>query len=95
MASEYDEQLAHLRGLAGELRGLDFRAELRDTDTSPYLKAINRGGATLNERVLCERAPDRSWHFLWPWKQPIGGVDDVAGVARKIADVLRSVETAP
>jgi hypothetical protein len=93
MDSELEEQLAHLRGLADELHGLDLRAELRGTTGSPYLKVVNPGSATLNERVLCHKAPDGLWHFAWPWQQPIGGTDDLPRVAAKVAAVLRTVES--
>jgi hypothetical protein len=33
--------------------------------------------------------------FLWPWKQPIGSVDDLETVAGKIAEVLRPVAGEP
>ncbi len=46
----------------------------------------------LNERVFCRPADDGTWCFWWPWRQPIGSVDDLEVVAGKIMAVLRTVE---
>jgi hypothetical protein len=48
----------------------------------------------LNERIHCQQAADDSWCFWWPWRQPIGSVDDLDSVAGKITAVLRTVESA-
>jgi excisionase family DNA binding protein len=45
-----------------------------------------------NERVLCHPADDGRWCFWWPWRQPVGSVDDLDAVIRKIVTVLRTVE---
>jgi hypothetical protein len=90
-----EEQLIHLRRLAEELAGRDFTAEVSGPAGSPYLKVTNPGHPRLSERVLCRPAPDGTWCFWWPWRQPIGAVDDVATVIQKITTVLRSVEGTP
>jgi hypothetical protein len=46
----------------------------------------------LNERVFCRPADDGTWCFWWPWRQPIGSVDDLETVVGKIMAVLRTVE---
>jgi hypothetical protein len=88
----HDKQLAHLERLAEALSGHGCSAELVRKSASPYLRVANAQTPTLNERVLCYQAGDGSWVFWWPWKQPIGSVDDLETVARKLAAVLRSVE---
>jgi hypothetical protein len=47
---------------------------------------------TLNERVFCRPAMDETLRFWWPWRQAIGGVDELDAVVEKITAVLRSVE---
>jgi hypothetical protein len=84
----------HLERLADELKQRGFRTELVGKVSKPLLRVANAEHPTLNERVLCEQTPDGAWVFYWPWKQPIGSVDDLAIVASKIAEVLRSVEGA-
>jgi hypothetical protein len=86
-----DEQLAHLRRLADELGRRGFTAELGGRARQPSLRAANPDTPQLTERVLCERSGDGSWCYWWPWRQPIGPVDDVELVAGKITAVLRSV----
>ena len=92
---EPNEIAAHLGSLATELRrrGLDARVVARSAQ--PYVKVANPNTPELNERVLCRRANDESLCFWWPWKQPIGSVDDLEMVADKIAAVLRSVDSQP
>lgn len=89
-----DEQLTHLRRLAEVLETHGFIAEVIVKTGKPYLQVANADTPTLNERVLCDEAPDASWVFWWPWKQPIGSVDDLNAVVEKIAAVLKSVEGA-
>jgi hypothetical protein len=91
VATHY-EQLAHLEHLAEALSGHGFTAELVSKSAKPYLRIANAETPTLNERVLCYQADDGSWAFWWPWKQPIGSVDELDAVIAKIAAVLRSVE---
>jgi hypothetical protein len=86
-----EEQLAHLDRLASALQPQSHTAEVIRTASRPYLKVANAGTPELNERVLCGRAGDGSWVFMWPWKQPIGSVDDLNTVVGKIAEVLRPV----
>jgi hypothetical protein len=92
--TERDEQLAHLERLADELKHRSFVTELIGNVSKPYLRVANAETPTLNERVVCYRASDDSWVFWWPWKQPIGSVDDLESVLGKIAAVLKSVEGA-
>lgn len=89
-----DEQRVHLQRLADDLKAKGFAVELMGKLSLPFLKVANAETPTLNERVLCHQADDESWVFWWPWKQPIGSVDDLAVVVEKIAAVLRSVEGA-
>jgi hypothetical protein len=91
---EPNEIITHLESLATALtqRGLDARVV---RGARPYVKAANPDTPELNERVLCRPADDQSLCFWWPWRQPIGSVDDLETVADKITAVLRSVESQP
>ncbi len=91
---EQDEQTRqHLRRLAQALTARDFPAEL--VSDRPYLEVVNPDTPQLHERVFCRQAADGSWCYWWPWRQPIGSVDDLDAVAGKITAVLRSVEGCP
>jgi hypothetical protein len=94
MEPGHDEQLAHLQRLADELTSRGFTARRLDTARPPSVQVTNPGNTQLTERVLCRTAEDGSWCFWWPWKQPIGSVEDLAAVSGKIMTVLRSVEGA-
>jgi hypothetical protein len=87
------QRLAHLERLSDELVDRGFHTELIGAISKPYLNVANADTPSLNERVQCQQADDGSWSFWWPWKQPIGSVDDLDTVVKKIATVLRSVET--
>jgi len=89
-----EEKLAHLERLAEALKGREFTVELVDAVSKPYLRVANASTPTLNEHLHCDRAEDDSWVFWWPWRQPIGSVDDLPTVVGKITAVLRSVEGA-
>lgn len=79
--------------LAEELTAHGFVTELVSKVRKPYLMVANADTPSLNERVLCEPAADNgAWSFWWPWRQPIGSVDDLDAVIEKITAVLRSVE---
>lgn len=84
-------QLTHLKRLAEALNTAQFTTELVPA-AKPYLKVANASTPRLNERVQCTPADDGSWVFWWPWKQPIGAVDDLDTVVGKITAVLQSVE---
>ena len=89
---EQDEQTRqHLRRLAEALATYGFAAQVAGGDR-PYVEVANPDTSQLHERVLCRRADDGSWCYWWPWRQPIGSVDDLATVVGKITAVLRSVE---
>ena len=87
------QRLTHLEQLAAVLKERGFSTRLVGQISKPYLNVANGDTPSLNERVQCEVADDGSWSFWWPWKQPIGPVDDLEMVVEKIAAVLRSVET--
>jgi hypothetical protein len=86
------EQLTYLKRLGEELSRQGFTAQVVNSNTTPYLKVANVETPRLNERVRASRADDGSWCYWWPWRQPIGSVDDLESVTGKIAAVLRSVE---
>lgn len=86
------EQQHHLVRLADALVKHELRTELITKGRQPSLKVANPDAPALNERVLCGRAADGSWCYWWPWRQPIGSVEDLDAVIGKIAAVLRSVE---
>lgn len=86
-----NSQLAHLERLAQALDPAVFTAEIVSTIARPYVKVASASDPKLNERVHCVQADDGSWVFQWPWRQPIGSVDDLEAVAGKIAEVLRPV----
>ena len=92
MELDHDQQLAHLRDLAEELRNRGFVSRLLDVASQPHIKVANPDSPELAERVLCRPAEDGSWCFWWPWQQPIGSADDLAAVSTKITTALRSVE---
>lgn len=83
-----------LERLAGELTKRDFSASVAASSDQPHLQVANPDSPTLNERVYCQTASDGSWCFWWPWRQPIGPVDDTETAAGKIMTVLRSVQGA-
>ena len=85
-------KLSYLEHLREALSDQGFAVQLVSINTKPYLKVANAETPKLNERVYCEQAEDGSWCFWWPWKQPIGAVDDLESVTGKVAAVLRSVE---
>jgi hypothetical protein len=89
-----DEQHEHLKRLADELSKRQFTARLVSRGNSQYLVVANPDYLDLNERIQCQQAADESWCFWWPWRQPIGSVDDLDSVAGKITAVLRTVESA-
>jgi hypothetical protein len=89
-----DEQLAHLQRLAAELSSRGFTTQLLSAGRQPSVQVTNPDNGELTERVLCRPAGNGSWCFWWPWRQPIGSVEDVAAASGKIATVLRSVEGA-
>ena len=90
---EHDEQKhEYLRRLAEELAKHGFAIELRLGSRQSFLKVANPGTPQLNERVFCHQAEDGSWCYWWPWRQPIGSVEDLETVIGRIAAVLRSVE---
>ena len=86
------QQLVHLEHLAAELVKRGFGVELVGAISKPCLKVANADTPSLNEHVQCDSSDDGSWSFWWPWKQPIGAVDDLETVIEKITVVLRSVE---
>ncbi|HLX51274.1 MAG TPA: hypothetical protein VKS82_23360 [Streptosporangiaceae bacterium] len=85
-------KLAYLEQLREALTSQGFAVQLVSINTKPYIKVANAETPRLNERVHCEQAEDGSWCFWWPWRQPIGSVDDLESATGKIAAVLRSVE---
>jgi hypothetical protein len=87
-----EQQLVHLERLDKELASRGFAVEAVSKISMPYLIVANAGTPQLNERVQCLRSEDGSWSFWWPWKQPIGSVDDLETVIGKIAVVLRPVD---
>ena len=91
---QHEQTREHLRRLAEALATHEFVAEAVGSDP-PYLKVVNPDTPQLNEQVLCRQADDGSWCYWWPWRQPIGSVDDLEAVVGKITAVLRSVEGCP
>jgi hypothetical protein len=87
-----DEQDQYLGRLADELSKRQFTARLEGRGSGQYLVVENPDHPDLNERVHCQPAEDGAWCFWWPWRQPIGSVDDLETVAGKIMAVLRTVE---
>ncbi len=86
------EQHEYLRRLAGELRKWQFTTRFEVSGSDHYLLVENPDHWDLNERVHCRPAADGTWCFWWPWRQPIGSVDDLETVTGKIMAVLRTVE---
>jgi DNA/RNA-binding domain of Phe-tRNA-synthetase-like protein len=86
------EKLTYLEKLRDALITKGFAVQLVSINTKPYLKVANAETPRLNERVHCEKADDGSWCYWWPWRQPVGSVDDLESVTGKVTSVLRSVE---
>ncbi len=82
----------HLTRLAEELVKREFTATPSHGGRYSCVRVVNPDAPALNERVFCGQAADGSWCFWWPWRQPIGSVDDLEAVVGKISAVLRSVE---
>ena len=89
------EEVEYLGRLRAELNRHGLAAELVTKGKRSYLKVANMDTPKLNERVFCRPAEDHRVCFWWPWRQPIGSVDDLDAVVGKIAAVLRSVEGQP
>ncbi len=89
---QQSEEVAHLEHLAGELNRRGLSAEVITSGRRPCVKVANPDTPQLNERVFCDRGNDEAWAYWWPWRQPIGSVDDLETVIGRIAVVLRSVE---
>lgn len=87
-----NDQHEYLRRLADELGKWQFTARLEGGGSGQYLMVENPNHRELNERVFCRPADDGTWCFWWPWRQPIGSVDDLEAVVGKIMAVLRTVE---
>ena len=87
------DELTYLERLAGELAERGLNAELVRRSARSCLKVANPDSPALNERVFCGAVADSGWCYWWPWRQPIGSVDDLSAVAEKILTVLRSVES--
>lgn len=81
----------HLERLAEALRERGLLADVADRTTAPLLTVANAEVPSLNQEVLCQKNAD-TWWYWWPWKKPIGPVEDLDVVAERIAAVLRSVE---
>ena len=86
------EEVGHLERLRAELNRHGLGAELVTKGKRSYIKVANVDTPELNERVFCRPAEDHGVCFWWPWRQPIGSVDDLDAVVGKIAAVLRSVQ---
>lgn len=87
------EALTHLERLQVELTRHGLNARLITRRNRSYLKVANQAVTPeLNERVFCWSADNQTLCFWWPWRQPIGSVDDLDAVVGKIAAVLRTVE---
>lgn len=86
------EQYEYLSRLADELRKWQFSVRFGGSGSDQYLIVENPDHCDLNERVFCRPAADGTWCFWWPWRQPIGLVDDLETVTGKIMAVLRTVE---
>lgn len=87
------EHLKHLERLAVELTRQGLAATLVRR-SQPYVKVANLEIPAMNEKVLCAAAAGAGLCFWWPWRQPIGSVDELDAVVGKIVLVLRAVEDA-
>jgi len=89
------EEVEHLERLRAELNRHGLDAQLVTKGKRSHLKVANADTPEINERVFCQLAEDHTACFWWPWRQPIGAVDDLDAVVGKIAAVLRSVQGQP
>jgi hypothetical protein len=88
------DELEHLERLVVELAGQGLDARLVRRRARSHVVVASPDDPALNERVLCRATEDSGWCFWWPWRQPIGSVDDLGAVVEKIMTVLRPVEGA-
>lgn len=89
---QQSEEVTHLEHLAAGLARHGLSTQVITGGRRPFVKVANTDTPQLNERVFCDRGDDGAWGYWWPWRQPIGSVDDLETVIRKITAVLRSVE---
>jgi hypothetical protein len=76
-----------LEKLAVELGGRGFTTTITVPDGHlPYLTASNPEASALSETILASQGC-----YWWSWAERIGPVDDIAGVASRIAQVLAVV----
>jgi hypothetical protein len=92
---ETTDEITHLERLAAALTRSGLTARLVTSGRRPQVQAANPDTPRLTERVLCKQASDGRWRYWWPWRQPIGPVEDLDAVVGKIAAVLRSVAERP
>jgi hypothetical protein len=87
-----EERISHLKRLATVLREHGLLAEVADKAGVPLLTVANAGIPALNQEVLCQEGAG-TWQYWWPWKQPIGPVEDLDTVVERVASVLRPAGT--
>lgn len=80
----------HLQRLAEELASRQWTARL--TGEGPVLRVQNPDMPELSEAILCSGGDD-GWSYCWPWRETIGPVCELSGVADRIQHVLRGVES--
>jgi hypothetical protein len=90
--SDPEEAAACLAKLEVELTARGMRCELVTTGYMPrlrlYVPLAYTGGwaadCAFEDHILATNEVAGRWQFWWPWIEPIGPVDDVAGSADRI-----------
>lgn len=79
----------YLQRLADELTRRKWKVWV-GSGTKTTLRVENPDVPALHETIHCRSVND-GWSYCWPWREPIGPVDEVTGVADRIQHVLREV----
>jgi hypothetical protein len=85
-----DDARDHLTRLATVLQRSGFEAALEQSRDAVWLRVTNPEASVLTERIHCRRHPDQTWHYRWPWGEPIKPVAHLGQAAQVIMGVLRA-----
>jgi hypothetical protein len=92
MCEPHDPAAEYLSKLGVELSGHGIISELITTGVVPRLRLENipwdtpqgLANGAFEDHVLAVADAGGTWRFWWPWIEPIGPADDLAGAATRI-----------